>query len=171
MTQVRRLHPAEAMAIACDAKIVALRWDLIPWGFVLDIDAAVPERGEGAVTRAWVAFHGVGEISWKFDQARLPNGCWIASQIFETRTDGKLCTYRFRALLPRFSAGGQLLAPLESEVAVRAMAVHGAIGLGIGHHDGFRNLPWAARQQIASDEELLGELPDHLLAPERTRHT
>lgn len=171
MTEVRRLLPAEAMTIARDAKIVALRWDLVPWGLVLDVDAVVPERGEGVVTRAWLVFYGVGDVSWRFDQARLPNGCWISSLVSETREDGELCMYRFRALLPRFSPADQLLAPLESDVAIQAMAIHGAIAQEFGHHDGFRNLPWAARQQIATDERLLSVLPDLLLPPERARPT
>jgi hypothetical protein len=53
MTNVIELPTEEALWITDDARLVALRWDLLPYALVLDLDVAVQGSQGGLMRRAW----------------------------------------------------------------------------------------------------------------------
>ncbi len=87
----------------CDAKVVAVRWDLVPWGLVIDIDVPLSEAENAPLHRAWIVFDGMNEINWNFNNSRLPDGIWLTSNaLVKQQTNGGL-KFTIATLLPKFS--------------------------------------------------------------------
>ena len=49
--KVYRLTDREVMEITQDARLVAIRWDVLPWSIVLDIDTPVSEQEHAEMRR------------------------------------------------------------------------------------------------------------------------
>ena len=81
-TRVKRLTEEEACVILCDARIVGIRWDIVPWSMVLDLDVRVSEEEGAQVRRVWVAFSGVSTLSLSLTNARLPTGLFVTSEMW-----------------------------------------------------------------------------------------
>ncbi len=157
---VYRLEGEALSAITLDARVAAIRWDVIPWGLVLDLDAPVCEAPGAPMKRAWLLFPAVSEISWPFIEARLPNGCWLSSKMSCSWSGGGVREYRFTALLPRFSGEVMSLESPPSEVMIRAQRVSGAASLGTHPPGEHGILAWAERGRLARDEALISALDD-----------
>lgn len=136
--------------------MVAIRWDLVPWALVLDLDAPDSEGAGVPVRRVWLVFDGVSDISWPMDRARLPNGCWLGSEIVAVPDDSQV-EFRVGALLPRFGADDRVQGRPAQTVAIRCQALRvvrsAAAAVVID-----RELSRAERLQLSSDEEMLAAL-------------
>lgn len=86
MSSAIRLQDEDVRALTTDARIVAMRWDVLEWGVVLDLDVPVSEANDAPMRRAWLAFPGVSEITLAMHEARLPTGIWLTSSL-EARPD------------------------------------------------------------------------------------
>ncbi len=78
LQDVRILDASAVSEMTRDAKVVAIRWDLIKWSLVLDMDVPASEARASPVRRAWLVLGGVSEISLDLESARLPDGVWLS---------------------------------------------------------------------------------------------
>lgn len=150
------LPDEQALRATRDARVVAIRWDLVPWALVLDPDAPDSEGAGVPVRRVWLVFDGVSDISSPMDRARLPNGCWLGSEMVAVPADGEV-EFRVSALLPQFGADERAQARPAQTLAIRCQAlrvVRSVAAAGITD----RELSRAERLQLASDEEMLAAL-------------
>jgi hypothetical protein len=157
MTRALLVTDDQARAFTRDARVVAIRWDLVQWALVLDLDA--PDAAEGnavPLRRVWLVFEGVSDISWNMDRARLPNGCWLNSEIVPVPVDGDV-EFRISALTPQFGPDERVQGRPTQTVAIRAQALH-AVRSEAGTLVRDRDLSRAERIQLASDEEMLAAL-------------
>ncbi len=109
-----------------------MRWDLVPWGLVFDLDVPVSE-GEGVpIRRAWMVFSGVSDITWPMRQSRLPNGVWLGSAVLATQLDTET-QYSFSALLPTFRDDGTMEKSPSQAVVVRAQGLQAVASVKAVH--------------------------------------
>ena len=148
---VRTLTDSETRAIFRDARIVAIRWDIIPWSLVLDLETPTSEKSGADLRRAWVAFQGVSTLSFDALEARLPTGISITSEMWIDALPDKQDFQR---------ATFQTLAIEESsteartrEVVIVCKQIKGLVSVAASVGDGI-GLSWQARNSLASDEQL-----------------
>jgi hypothetical protein len=136
------------------SRVVSLRWDVVPWALVIDVDAPVAETS--FLRRAWMVFDGFSEITCSFEQARVPNGLWISSPTC-CEEDGKdgFRNYSFSALLPRHNQTDAVLGSPARSVTIRAQGLHGFSSASSLPGGEFRGLGWAERMSLASDHDLV----------------
>lgn len=143
----------EAVRMIDFARLVAIRWDAIPWCLVLDMDAPVSEATDAPLRRLWIVFDGVSDVTWRLDRARLPNGCLLASagQVTTEADGGQI--FEARTMVPSFD-GNDLVQPAAHEtLRVHAKRV---IGIASGAVSAFsaNEIGLERRRAIASDEEM-----------------
>jgi hypothetical protein len=153
--RIQLLDRAETMESTLDARIVALRWDLLAWDLVLDCDLpAFGERDSNAIKRGWIVFDSVGEISLTLDSARLPRGIIAVSSIGESPLGDNCSEFNISVLIPRFSEddklvgnpGGVLTISAKSVLTVRSIAIG-----DFGEHSG----DVFQRNSLADDNDFL----------------
>ncbi|WP_437674082.1 hypothetical protein [Sorangium sp. So ce131] len=140
-------------AVTVDARVAAIRWDVVPWGLVLDLDAPLSGAPEAPMRRVWLLFSGVSEVSWPIEEARLPNGCWLTSAIASADAGGGFREYRFTSLLPRFAGDVLSREQPPGVVVIRAQRLDGVASIE-AHPANEHGVPWRERVRLASDEEL-----------------
>lgn len=158
MSSARLLAYDQALELTRDARVVAIRWDLVPWALVLDLDAPDSEGREVPLRRSWLVFDGVSDISWPMDRARLPNGCWLNSEVVCVPIAAEF-EFRVSALLPQFGGDDRVQGQPAQIVAIRAQALR-AVRSEEGVVVSGRNLSRAERLQLASDERMLAALSE-----------
>jgi hypothetical protein len=142
-----------ALALARDARIVAIRWDLIEWGLVLDLDVPTSECENSAIRRAWLVFSGVSEVTIPMAAARLPTGIWLTSSrcgrragraqaLYRLRTSSELCGNELRAT----DTGGG--------ISIRAQALVGVLSATTDNPNE-HGLSYEARTRLATDRAML----------------
>ncbi len=154
MDVVRKLSYEETIKVTIDSKVVAIRWDLKPWGLVLDLDARFSENPSAPLYRAWVIFDGVSELSWPLDNTRLPNGCGLTSEIMVAKESNNFRNYSVWGLLPSFDATGSVLEPVSKLINIKAQEVIGVCSVKqVKSSDGC--LDRKQRLELATDDDLL----------------
>ncbi|WP_242394268.1 hypothetical protein [Anaeromyxobacter oryzisoli] len=156
MSTVKLLSGSESAEITRDARVAAIRWDVVSWGLVLDLDAPLSEGADVPMRRAWLVFEDVSDISWPMNRARLPNGCWLASEIGMVPANGGV-EYRFNALLPRFRDDDSMEEEPAQTVTIKARALRGVRSEGAAM-PGECGVSWSERVRLATDEELIAAL-------------
>jgi hypothetical protein len=152
--QVLSLSYDEVLGLVRNAKLVAIRWDLIPWCLVLDLDAPTSEAKGAQMRRVWLVFEGMSEISWLLDRARLPNGCWISNSLeTESLSDG-FFLFTFMTLAPAFTGAGSVDKNPTRVLCIRAKKVYGIASESSGMPD-VSGLTRDVRLGLAGDEEML----------------
>ena len=151
------LNDQETRALTVDARVVAVRWDVLPWGLVLDLDAPVAESENAPMRRAWLAFLEVGEITIPMLEARLPTGIWLTSSLQVGPDERGFRVFSCNALLPVFDGNSLRSTGVPSPLAVRARAVLGLASRDsrIGEEYG---LGFESRQALCSDRDMLNSL-------------
>ena len=151
---MRSLSYDEALGIVREAILVAVRWDLIPWCLVLDLDTPTSEAKDARMRRVWLVFEGMSEISWSLDRARLPNGCWIYNLLEpESLSDGFIL-FTLMTLAPAFRADGSVHENSMRELRIRAKKAYGVISEGSGVPD-VSGLARDVRLALAGDDDML----------------
>ena len=158
---VSLVNEDEVISLTKDTKLVALRWDLIDWGLVLDLDVPQSENSDAPVSRAWLVFQGVSEITLPLKDTRLPNGCFLSSYVNIRASFNGLHDFTFNAMLPTFN-GETILQPVTKEIVIRAKAILGAISIKSAAPDNFSFLSRATRMRLADDEEMLSVIVNQL---------
>lgn len=164
--KVIRIAADELFIARMNTKIAAIRWDLIPWGLVLDVDVMHEddpdyEADEHLMKRGWVVFWGIDGITWTFENDRFPTGCWVRGGLdIEPVADG-FQNYSFRILTGRFNKNGEPLRPAYEDVTICAKRAAGVISRRSTACEAY-GLSREARQTLASDDEMLSALGDFL---------
>jgi len=154
LNKVIELNQEKTKLLTVDALLLALRWDLIPWSLVLDLDTPISEGAEAPLRRAWIVFGGVSEIYFPVHNARLPNGCGLISQISITELTDDFKLYEFWGLLPSFSENDSIHENPSKEISIKAKEIAGLISIETSSP----NINFIDRQtriNLASDEEFL----------------
>ncbi len=156
--KVHRLSEEEVFGVTWDARVAAIRWDVLPWELVLDLDSPLSE-GEGVpLRRVWLAFGGVSEITLELRETRIPNGLWISTGIDVSQVQAGFEDYGFLATLPTFAPDDTLVGRASRRVVIRATSLVGAASVGSTLAGALGVLEWAQRVALASDEELVQAL-------------
>jgi hypothetical protein len=147
------LTDQEAAHAAVDARVAALRWDLVPWSLVLDCDA-----GQSSLARLWIVFEGLDTVTLPCDDARIPNGIWIAGEIgIEPGMDG-LSDFSFLALLPRHDERGDVTGRPSRLATIRARRMLGVRSTGGAPPGPYDSLARMERLALASDDQMLAAI-------------
>jgi len=153
MKQVVSLPSEETLRATLDAKLVAIRWDLIPWSMVFDLDVPTSEAKNAGIYRAWIVFKGMSQLTFPSHGARLPNGCCLTSILTcESRPDG-FQDYAVTGILPIFDGNGLSDARQSARIVVCAQGIKGLRSESSAIPSEF-GLPYATRIALASDAEL-----------------
>ena len=154
MQSIRELTELETRSITLDARIAAIRWDLVPFGMVWDLDVPVSERKNAKMCRAWIYFDGLDDLSIPLSRVRLPTGCWLDSGIQVNPLGNELSEFRIQGLFPRFQ-GNLLNRPsLVQEIVVVAKTVFGAVSKDCAAPSDF-GLDLYERRLLGSEDDFL----------------
>ena len=151
-SSVIKLDEPELFQAMRDARLVSLRWEIIPWCLVFDIDAPMSEAEFAPMRRAWIVFHGLSELSFPIENARLPNGCWFTSPISCIALDDGFHQYEMSALIPHF-IGNKPDGNPSKNVVVRSKGILGVVS-STGAVPTQSTLTWQERIALATDEEM-----------------
>lgn len=166
---VRTLAPEEVWDFPADSRLVAIRWDLLEWGLVLDFDVPESEAADAKMHRGWLAFDGVSEVTIPFEHSRLPTGCFASGGLGERESNGRFHEYFLSALFPTFNETDLLEPRPAKDVIIKALRVIGMLSLASAER-GQNGLAYAVRNELASDEVLRRELSRALQhAPTKSR--
>jgi hypothetical protein len=164
-------HPILSATDACnsirDSKLVAIRWDLVDWGLVLDVDVPIrnPEETPDDVTpvrRMWLVFGGMSEITWDLGNARLPDGCWMTSYGSIVQEEGDMQVFEITTMVPTFK-GNEMAKDVRQtgRLAIRSMSM---FAVRSKDHDlpGQFGLTREQRTSLADDESMRDVARKHL---------
>lgn len=146
------------LVVGFNVKIVGLRWDLVPWGLVVDLD--VPRDSDLAqeVGRAWLAFASLRDLTFPAEAARVPHGCFGADEVWTTSKEDGTRVFEFQVLLPVFDAADVMKPHPSRLVTVSAQSGFLIRSSGSAIPDSDAGLSFRQRQSLASDESLLAVL-------------
>ena len=147
----------DALNLSRDSRIVALRWDLVPWGIVLDLDVPISEAEGAAMRRAWLLFSGVADVTIPMQSSRLPTGIWLTSSFAVEACAQELLLYTCRALLPEFDGNRLRENGTLGRISIRAQSLVGVVSEN-SSLAGEYGLALKARTDLASDQEMLASL-------------
>jgi hypothetical protein len=116
-----------AMNMAEFSQIVAIRWDLVERGLVLDINCSELSDGDGDSRRGWLVFEGISEISWSLENSRLPNGVVITSPLGKSHIKDGFIQYEIRHLAPSFNDDDQIVGPPNITLMITCMRLTGFV--------------------------------------------
>jgi hypothetical protein len=154
MSPVSRISEDEASKIAIDARIMAIRWDVIEWAVVLDIDTPDSEAPGARMRRAWLVFTGVSDMTIPIRSARLPIGICLTSHIIADSEEDGFQTYTCHGLFPVFD--GDIPRPGETAntMSIRAQSLFGVVSTdrAVTTQEG---LDLNVRRKLASDDDML----------------
>jgi hypothetical protein len=154
---VYRLTDDEVLAITLDARVVAIRWDVIPWSLVLDLDTPTVEEDPTEMRRTWICFDGVSEFTWLFSDTRLPTGCWLTSAIGISPLPNGSSEFSFAALIPQFNEDDTVKENPAKDVFIKSMRILGASSKASAPPAEY-GLTWTDRMALATDQEFIDVL-------------
>ena len=155
--KVYRLTDREVMEITQDARLVAIRWDVLPWSIVLDIDTPASEQDHAEMRRTWICFSGIDSFTWNFENTRLPTGCWLNSTIGVTPLSNEFTEYCFSALTAQFCEDGSLKGNSSTDVIIQSRRIAGVSSIESAYPEQY-GLSWDQRTALASDEDFISIL-------------
>jgi len=146
-----------AYSVILDARIVAIRWDVVDWGVVFDLDCPLSEASDAPYARGWLAFVGLSDLSLPLKSARVPQGLWSTTELSVEHAEGDLFDFGFRVQLLDFAPDGSFHASPLDIINVRAQ---GVVGLRTTRHIcvGGARLSFDQRQALGSDETMRAAL-------------
>jgi hypothetical protein len=136
------------------SRVVALRWDLVPWGLVLDIDCSELPDGAGAIRRCWLIFSGISELSWSLRNTRLPNGVMTTGPIGRTAIENGFVKYTIHHLAPTCSEHGNITGNPHNELVITAKGLSCLVSSSAIEAAG-EWLDFEKRNDLASDADFL----------------
>jgi hypothetical protein len=147
----------DALHLSRDSRVVALRWDLVPWGIVLDLDVPISEAKGAAMRRAWLLFSGVAEVTIPMQSSRLPTGIWLTSSFAVEGSAQESLLYTCRALLPEFNENRLREDGTLGCISIRAQSLVGVVSQRSSLASEY-GLSLGSRTDLASDQEMLASL-------------
>ncbi|NRD56456.1 hypothetical protein [Corallococcus exiguus] len=156
---VVELRGAGRFGVAQDSRVVAIRWDVLPWGLVLDLDSPLSEAPGTELRRVWLCFHGLGAVTWPFQEARVPTGCWIVAEFPLGTTSAGLLSYSFSTVLPVGATGELVLrTTAEDVVEIQAQGFTVLASRASAPPDELGHLDWETRTRLASEASFVDAL-------------
>ena len=138
-----------------DSRVAGIRWDLITWSLVLDLDAPEGEMRSPNFRRGWIVFSGVTDFTIPFNNVRLPLGFWITSNIqTDAGKNSKFSLFSFQAQLPVFKDQTQTRINNRT-IKIQAQEIFGVASTASMKANEYGILEPLQRSIIASDEEML----------------
>ena len=154
MDKVYELSLEEIKNSTIDARLAALRWDVVPWSLVLDLDTPVTENANALMKRAWIILTNISELSFPLSNARIPNGCWLTSQIGFTTLSNNFINYEVSCLLPSFNQDDELQNNPVKNISVIAQGIIGLSSTQTGRSTD-KILDRKIRTDLADDVDFL----------------
>lgn len=151
------VESSDLVNVTLDARLVGLRWDLIPWSLVFDLDSPIAEGMPVIMKRSWLCFHRVGDITLPWEKVRLPTGCWLTSTIQRFEKPDGFSDFSIAGLFSQFECNEVVLPKKVREIVISARNVAAVASLRTAEK-GEYGLDRDVRQGLASDEELLEKL-------------
>lgn len=148
------VDPSDLAYVTLDARLVSLRWDLIPWSLVFDLDSPIAEGTPVIMKRTWLCFHFVSDITLPWERVRLPTGCWLTSTIQRLEKPDGFIDFSIVGLLAQFEGNEAVPSKKVREIVIAAKDAIAVASLKTSEK-GKYGLDRAVRQGLASDEELL----------------
>lgn len=152
--RVESLSKKDTLELTLDARVVAMRWDILPWDLVFDMDVPARRDRDNFKRRAWLCFVGFSALTMPFDRARIPTGCWLIGPLAETAVSSEFSEYCVSGVAPKGRDDGSLESNPAIEIVVRAQAVLGLVSEE-ACRSGDAGLHWADRNGLCSDEEMM----------------
>lgn len=156
------LSKSDVAGFSMGARLVGIRWDLIEWGLVFDMDTPISEAKGSPLYRVWIVFDGVSELCFPFEKTRLPNGCFITSSFVTTEMSEGFFSYSAYALLPTYTAKDKYVEPVAKTISITAKSMFGvrsALTAEAGSTSGW--LSREDRNRLASEDEMLEAITDN----------
>jgi hypothetical protein len=153
---VEVFHDTNCINLTWDARIAAIRWDLIPWALTLDLDLPVSEAADAAMKRVWIIFDGVVDVTIPLVTSAVPNGIYLTSALSRQQESEKIILFSCDAMLAHKSSPKELTA--RSVIQIRAMAMRGVVSERSEKPNEFGVLDYAAKNLLASDAEMFEAL-------------
>jgi hypothetical protein len=144
----------QVLNLTIDARVVAFRWDVIPWCLVLDLDVPVADGDRTSMKRAWIIFSGIASITWSLLDARLPTGVWLTSAIWSLSAKNGLFDYHVHALLSQLNDDDTVKERTAQKVIIRAQGVRAVISKNSAKAELF-GLAWSDRASLVTDQEFI----------------
>lgn len=163
--EVRPLTADELWEFPADSRLVAIRWDLLEWGLVLDFDAPESEAADARMHRGWLAFDGVSDMTVPIRRSRLPTGCFTSGGVAQSDSDGELSEYVLSALFPTFDENGAIEAGPAKDITIKALRVVGVLSVASAA-PGPNGLTYRDRVALANDQSMLIGLSEALAQPD-----
>jgi hypothetical protein len=113
------------MAVTLNARLAALRWDVIPWSLVLDLDVPDFETENSPMKRVWIILTDISELSFPLNNTRVPNGCWLTSQVNCSVLPNGFNDYEVCCLLPSFNNDDVVQNLPTKKIVIRAKEITG----------------------------------------------
>ncbi|HEY3319221.1 MAG TPA: hypothetical protein VGP72_01950 [Planctomycetota bacterium] len=151
---IEQLTEDDALERVQDARVVAIRWDVIPFAVVLDLDLAIPEEKDRVVRRAWYVFWAISVIDFGL-VGRLPTGCCLTSTMSRSEEPGGFFAYRINAVMAIFNADDSLADGCTKVVCVSAKRLVALQSTATAVQDQYGLLSWEQRCRLASDAEFI----------------
>lgn len=154
--QVELLDDAQSYAMIRESRIVAIRWDVLPWSIVLDLDVSVSEAENSQMRRAWLAFYDVSRVNLQLSDACIPTGVFIVTEMWTDEVyinNIKLQKSTFRILVTEKPAGEISTTNEIKDIVFVSKKIAGVASIN-SCFGGENGLSWADRNSLASDENL-----------------
>lgn len=137
-----------------NTKMVAIRWDLIPFALVFDLDRPDGEALSALTRRAWLIFDGVSSMDLPLEDVRVPVGLFLGSELIVEAERPGFLRYACSALAPRM-VGNEIRGSPYVQLGVVAKRVVGLISVSGCRGVSEPGLTWAERTGLGTDEEFL----------------
>jgi len=150
-----------------NGRIAAIRWDILPWAVVLDLDAPVSEGADVLARRVWLVFIDLDQICFSKPQGlpvapdvetpgfRLPNGVRSTGDLYVNRKSEKTCEFGFTADFARYDEADQLVEGGHRAVKIIAKSLIGVCSVAQDALDDHGSFSYEQRNSLASDLDLL----------------
>jgi hypothetical protein len=111
-----------------NTKVVAVRWDIVQFALVLDLDLPVPRTD--LIRRAWIVFPDIDAVTVEFEQTNTPTGIFLDSGWYsEAIGEGKY-SHRASVLLPWSPSKTEVLARPGSTLEIVSLRAFGVATRG-----------------------------------------
>jgi hypothetical protein len=152
--KVVKIDQTTALDLADLSRLVAIRWDLVQWGLVLDLDCSEFPDGDGDSRRGWLVFEGVSELTWSLRKSRLPTGLMLTSAIEVSTTESGMREYCIRHLAPTLNERDEVEGNPANILTISAQSMSGFISsLTVAPKDSWPS--YEERNALATDADFL----------------
>lgn len=155
------LQHTEMLPLLSESRLRAVRWDLIKWATILDLDFQELERKHAAVYRTWIVLSHTVDFTWPVEKARFGDGVLLVSPAEVTLLDDGLLEFGVLTLTMTFDesdkpTSGPHLTTL-SITCSRVDCLRSSLSMppSVSMRLSDPVLPYEARVRLASDSQML----------------